>query len=348
MPKQVRHNFDILTLRPTRAICPRIAYLCAMPKRFTLIFTLLVGYIILQFLWWEVLLVKQSSDIIYEKQKLVGLSSTNARYIEAEIGKLEQVKQHKVYMIVGEGTVFLLILLFGIYKVRQAINKETQLTSQQKNFILSVSHELKTPIAATKLQLQTLLKHELDRDKQKQLLNNALSETNRLNKLIEDVLLANQIENDNLSVHKEPFDLSETITALLKNYFADQLAGRQLVAEIQPGIQVTADRVLIPSVAINLIENAIKYSFDKVAIVVTLRNENNQVLLEVKDNGSGIPPGEKGKVFEKFYRSGNEETRKTKGTGLGLYIVKKIVDAHGGRIVLEPNVPQGSIFKIYL
>lgn len=319
-----------------------------MPKRFTLIFTLLVGYIILQFLWWEVLLVKQSSDIIYEKQKLVGLSSTNAGYIKTEIGKLEQVKQHKVYMIVGEGTVFLLILLFGIYKVRQAINKETQLTSQQKNFILSVSHELKTPIAATKLQLQTLLKHELDRDKQKQLLNNALSETNRLNKLIEDVLLANQIENDNLSVHKEAFDLSETLSALLKNYFAPQLASRQLEMEIQPGIEVTADKVLIPSVVINLVENAIKYSFDQVAVCVLLRKEGGQALLEVKDKGTGIPAAEKEKVFEKFYRSGNEETRKTKGTGLGLYIVKKIVDTHGGKIVLESNTPQGSIFKVYL
>lgn len=319
-----------------------------MPKRFTLIFTLLVGYIILQFLWWEVLLVKQSSEIIYEKQKLVGLSSTNARYIQSEIEKLEQAKQHKVYMIVGEGTVFLLILLFGIYKVRQAINKETQLTSQQKNFILSVSHELKTPIAATKLQLQTLLKHELDRDKQKQLLNNALSETNRLNKLIEDVLLANQIENDNLSVHREFFDLSETLGALLKNYFAPQLASRQLDMEIQPGIEVTADKVLIPSVVINLVENAIKYSFGQVSVCVSLRKEHGQVLLEVKDKGTGIPAGEKEKVFEKFYRSGNEETRKTKGTGLGLYIVKKIVDAHGGKIMLEANTPQGSIFKVVL
>lgn len=319
-----------------------------MPKRFTLIFTLLVGYIILQFLWWEVLLVKQSSDIIHEKQKLVGLSSTNARYIQAEIDKLEQVKQHKVYMIVGEGTVFLLILLFGIYKVRQAINKETQLTSQQKNFILSVSHELKTPIAATKLQLQTLLRHELERDKQKQLLNNALSETNRLNKLIEDVLLANQIENDNLSVHKESFDLSETLSALLKNYFGTQLNNGQLEMQIQPGIQVTADKVLIPSVVINLVENAIKYSFEQVAVCVLLRREGSQALLEVKDKGAGIPASEKEKVFEKFYRSGNEETRKTKGTGLGLYIVKKIMDAHGGKIVLESNAPQGSIFKVYL
>ncbi len=319
-----------------------------MPRRFKLIFIFLVGYILVQFLWWEVLLVKQSDEIIQEKQKLVGLSSTSASYIQAEIDKLERDRQHKAYMITGEGTVFLLILLYGIYTVRQAINRETQLTSQQKNFILSVSHELKTPIAATKLQLQTLLKHELDRDRQKQLLNNALSETNRLNKLIEDVLLANQIENKNLSVHKETFNLGEATEAVVKNYFSPYLSDGRLTLSIQPGLLITGDKVLIPSVIINLVENAIKYSFGQVMVRVSLRLEQEQAVLEIADNGSGIDAPEKEKVFEKFYRSGNEDTRKTKGTGLGLYIVKEIVTAHGGKITVDANRPNGSIFKVYL
>lgn len=319
-----------------------------MPKRFKLIFILLVGYILVQFLWWEVLLVKQSDEIIQEKQKLVGLSSTSASYIQAEIDKLERDRQHKAYMITGEGTVFLLILLYGIYTVRQAIGRETQLTSQQKNFILSVSHELKTPIAATKLQLQTLLKHELDRDRQKQLLNNALSETNRLNKLIEDVLLANQIENNNLSVHKETFNLAEVTEAVVKNYFSPYLSDGRLTLTIQPGMLITGDKLLIPSVIINLVENAIKYSFDQVMVRVSLRREHEQAVLEIADNGSGIAADDKEKVFEKFYRSGSEDTRKTKGTGLGLYIVKEIVTAHGGKITVDANQPNGSIFKVYL
>lgn len=302
----------------------------------------------MQFLWWEVLLVKQSDEIIQEKQKLVGLSSTSASYIQAEIDKLERDRQHKAYMITGEGTVFLLILLYGIYTVRQAIGRETQLTSQQKNFILSVSHELKTPIAATKLQLQTLLKHELDRDRQKQLLNNALSETNRLNKLIEDVLLANQIENNNLSVHKETFNLAEVTEAVVKNYFSPYLSDGRLTLTIQPGMLITGDKLLIPSVIINLVENAIKYSFDQVMVRVSLRREHEQAVLEIADNGSGIAADDKEKVFEKFYRSGSEDTRKTKGTGLGLYIVKEIVTAHGGKITVDANQPNGSIFKVYL
>ena len=134
-----------------------------MQKRTVLIFSIFVSYIIFQFLWWEVLLVKQSNEIIKEKQNLVALSSTNFNTILKDIEDLESKKIKRVYMIVGEGTVFILILLFGIIKVRSSIKKEIELNEQQKNFILSVSHELKTPIAASKLQIQTLLKHELNR-----------------------------------------------------------------------------------------------------------------------------------------------------------------------------------------
>ena len=319
-----------------------------MHKRFGFIFLFLVGYIILQFLWWEMLLVKQSNAVIAEKQKLAALNSTNPESLKVDLDKLEHERMMHVYMFAGEGTVFLLILLIGAYKVRQAMRKESQLTGQQKNFILSVSHELKTPIAATKLQLQTLLRHDLGREKQLQLLNNALQETNRLNKLIEDVLLANQIENHNLSVHKESFDLSETIQQQLKNYFIVYLERGELIMDVQPGIVVEADKLLLPSVLINLVENAIKYSFEKIHVQVSLRKDQQAIMLQVRDNGSGIVAQDRDRIFEKFFRSGNEDTRRTKGTGLGLYIVKQIVTAHDGKITVEPNHPSGSIFTVYL
>ena len=123
-------------------------------------------------------MVRQSNQIISEKQKLAALSSTDDEIIKRDINALQEKKTMKLYMITGEGTVFLLILLFGVYQVRKSVKKETELAQQQKNFTLSVSHELKTPIAATKLQLQTMLKHDLNREKQIELLNNALNESN--------------------------------------------------------------------------------------------------------------------------------------------------------------------------
>jgi signal transduction histidine kinase len=315
-------------------------------KRTTLIFSVLVSYIVLQFLWWEVLLVRQSDNIISLKQNIAALSSSDDTINLRDIADLQKKKNARVYMIVGEGTVFLLILLFGVYQVRKSIKRESELANQKSNFILSVSHELKTPIAATKLQLQTLLKHDLERDKQKELLNNALNENNRLHKLVDNVLIANQIENNNLSIQKENINLSELIETTVKRYFSEKIEKRNIILNIEPNIFFSGDKELLSSIFINLIENAIKYSFDKVAIDVVLKNINNNPVLEIKDQGCGISDEEKETVFQKFFRSGSENTRKTKGTGIGLFIVKSICDLHQIQIKILNNQPNGSIFQI--
>jgi K+-sensing histidine kinase KdpD len=293
-------------------------------KRTTLIFTILVSYIVLQFLWWEILLVKQSNAIISLNQNIAALSSSNNDVILRDIALLQAKKITQVYMIVGEGTVFLLILLFGIFKVNKAIKKETDLATQKSNFILSVSHELKTPIAATKLQLQTLLKHELERQKQKELLTNALNETNRLHKLVDNVLMANQIENNNLSIQIESINLSQLVESTVKRYFLNEVENNTISLFIDRDVFFEGDKELFPSIIINLIENAVKYSFEEIKIEVRLKQTNNSVLLQIHDSGCGILDQDKETVFKKFYRSGNENTRKTKGTGIGLFIVKSI------------------------
>lgn len=317
-----------------------------MSKRTTLIFSVLVGYIVLQFLWWEVLLVRQSDNIILLKQNIAALSSSDDNIILRDIADLQKKKNARVYMIVGEGTVFLLILLFGVYQVRKSIKKETELANQKSNFILSISHELKTPIAATKLQLQTLLKHDLERDKQKELLNNALNENNRLHKLVDNVLMANQIENNNLSIQKEQLNLSELLENTVKRYFLEHLEKNHLTLTIEPNITYCGDKELLPSIFINLIENAIKYSFKDIKIEVILKKLNGNTVLEISDQGCGILDQEKETVFQKFFRSGSENTRKTKGTGIGLFIVKSICDLHQITIKLANNQPKGSIFQI--
>lgn len=315
-------------------------------KRSKLVITILFGYIILQFLWWEVLLVRQTSQISNEQQKLLEITSTDANTLEKQITDLQTKKQNRIYMIVGEGTVFLLLLLYAFYRIRKASNKEIELVNQQKNFLLSVTHELKTPIAATKLQLQTLLKHkQLDAAQQEQLLTNAINETNRLNRLIEDVLLANSAEK-NLVLNRENIDVSELTEQIVSNYFSDKKAKSILKTEIQNGVPASVDKLLFPSIIINLIENAFKYSPDNSQVLISLNNHNGKLNLTVSDNGFGISEKEKVKIFDKFYRVGNEETRNTKGTGLGLYIVEKIVLAHNGTIEVQDNKPNGSVFKI--
>lgn len=318
-------------------------------SRSIIIFTILFAYIILQFLWWEVLMVRQTGEIINEKLKIVALTSTDVTQFQKEVKELENKKKVKIYMIAGEGTVFLLLMLYGIYRIKKAYEAETQLVNQQKNFVLSVTHELKTPIAATKLQLQTLIKHkQLDAAQQEQLLNSALNETNRLNRLIEDVLLASRADKNELILNKESVNVSEMCEQILTTYFGDKLKSGQLTKNIQSNVSFLIDKVLFPSVVINLIENAFKYSPENPKVFFELAMLESKLLLKISDNGIGISDSEKEKVFLKFYRIGNEETRKTKGTGLGLYIVKQIVEAAGGKIVITNNQPKGSVFTVSL
>jgi len=315
-------------------------------SRSIFIITILFAYIIFQFLWWEVLLVRQATEITTEKQKIAGLTSTDPVLLKQQIGELEHKKKMRIYMIAGEGTVFLLLLLFGIYKVKKYQERETELAAQQKNFLLSVTHELKTPIAATKLQLQTIQKHQLGKEKEKELIENALKETERLNKLVDNVLLASRMETSGIILDKENVDLSSLVNNSMDTYFKSYLLSGELKTEIEPGIFLKTDPAIFPSVVINLVENAIKYSFDKAEVFVSLKRAAQKIILTVSDQGYGIENKEKELVFQRFYRVGSEEVRSTKGTGIGLYIVKQIVEAHGASIQVKDNQPKGAKFII--
>lgn len=256
-------------------------------------------------------------------------------------------KLHKRWlMISSEGAVFVFLLLLGGYQIRKTLKKETALAQQQKNFLLSVTHELKSPIASTKLQLQTLEKHDLDREKQKEIISNAISDTERLNNLVENILLAAKIENSVFSLHKEQFNLSEYITEGLNQTIKSFNYKQKVVLSIEPNIQMMIDRTSFPSIILNLLENAVKYSPENSTITIGLKSVNGKTVLSVADEGVGISKEDKTNIFQKFYRVGNEEVRKTKGTGLGLFIVKYLAEQHNGTISVKDNSPKGSVFEV--
>ena len=313
-----------------------------------IILGVLLGYILLQFLWWEILLVKQTSEIIDLKQKIAALSTTNENRIVSDILFLQQKKNMQVVMIVGEGTVFLLLLLFGIYKIKQTQDKENALNNQQKNFLLSITHELKTPIASTKLQLQTLQKQKLDEITQQNLISDALTETERLNALIDNVLLASRLDSGEFKFNLETHNLSELILATLNRYYKNELLSKIINHKISNNIICNIDQNAFPSIITNLIDNAIKYSPNQKQVWIELEKQKNTIVLRVKDCGIGISNKDKEKIFTKFFRAGNEDTRNTKGTGLGLFIVNYIIKKHKGSIKVKDNLPTGSVFEIYL
>lgn len=291
-------------------------------------------------------MVDHNNEIYYLKTELNLLKGETLDEVVLKGNELNEKLHKRWVMISGEGIVFMGVLLLGIFQIRKTFKREAELSQQQQNFLLSVTHELKSPIASTKLQLQTLQKHELNREKQKEILANAINDTDRLNNLVENMLLAAKIENNVYLLHKENYNLSEYITEGMNQTIQSFQYKQKVELNIEPNIYMDIDRTNFPSIILNLFENAVKYSPEDSTIVVSLKKQNQKIILSVADQGIGIPDKEKETIFQRFYRSGNEETRKTKGTGLGLYIVDYLVKQHNGTISVKNNMPKGSVFEI--
>ncbi len=286
---------------------------------------LLVVYVILQFSWWLYLIFS-----LYKKI-----------YINQSL--LEQKK----WMLFGEGSVFILILLLGVLFILRAFKFERELSRQQENFVLSITHELKTPISSVQLYIQTLQKRELDLEKRNEIYDRSLSEINRLDGLVSNLLLTRSIENATFFMNKQPVELSNFIQSKI-DLLRKSILKEHLIELKLDEIVWNIDAIGFESILINLIENAAKYSPKKSVIHIQLTDKNHHILLLIKDEGIGIEKSKREKVFSKFYREENEMTRKSKGTGLGLYITKYLVEQHNGQIQLEDNSPQGLMVSIQL
>lgn len=295
-------------------------------KRQTALFFYILGiYVVLQFAWWGFHLIQ----------------------ITRELQKVNGAVNNKAVMIVGEGLVFFSILIFGLWRIRISIKKDQQLSERQSNFLLSVTHELKTPLASTKLYLQTLLKRDFTSEKREEMLQKAIAENQRLEEIVEAILTAARIENRTLKLHKETVDLNALTRSLVDGF--NHVAGKDWIRIEEEGpVSIEADAFMIKTVLRNLIENASKYAPGTGPLVVFLRREHGRVKLGTRDTGPGIDPALQREVFKKFVRLENEETRSQKGTGLGLFIASEFTKLHGGRLSYMPNKPQGSIFEITL
>jgi two-component system sensor histidine kinase CiaH len=304
----------------------------------------LVAYIVVQFLWWEVLLTKQTRQLAEEQKKLSALYFADKNLLEQNFQQIESKKNHQLWMHVGEGTVFLILVSLGVLKIYNTRKKENELARLQSNFLLSVTHELKSPLASVKLQLQTLQKHNLEEAVKNKLVQKALADNERLLRMIDNVLLASKAENENNILRLEKINLSETLAKLIEQGFEENKNRiKILVAET---IFVDADEQFLSIIFSNLLENALKYSPANSMVEINIQSQNNKVVVLVKDSGAGISDAEKENVFKKFYRIGNEETRSAKGTGLGLFITKNLCDLHNIQISISDNNPKGTVFTL--
>jgi signal transduction histidine kinase len=297
-------------------------------RRVSLLFYILTLYILVQFSWWAYLLI-DLNKLYYAGE---GADTVNL----------------KVWMVLGEGAVFLIFLLGGIFIMQRTIRKEITLVRQQRNFLLSITHELKTPLSAIKLGIQTLQKRQgLSPEQREPLERSALANTERLHSLIDNVLLATRIESGQHPLYFNPTNLSEKTNQICQETEIALGKSGMIDREIELGLTINIDGNAYESILVNLIENAFKYG-DNQNIDVSLRKDGSRMLLTVEDHGQGIPLQERKKIFDKFYRMGNEETRSKKGTGLGLFIVKELVALHHGKISISESRSKGASFTVSL
>src|ERR1700744_2737 len=285
-------------------------------KRSLVIFYAVVIYAVAQLIWWG-----------YE---------------------LTSLQSNRIGMVLGEGSIFIIILVFGAYYMQRTITIDQKLQEQKRNFLLSVTHELKSPLASIKILLQTIQKRDLNKAQILNFIDKSLLDIERLDDMVENMLLASKIDNRSYTFPKAKFNLSVLVDSIVNRLQVTKCDCNQQIidAEIEPKIEITGDKFALTSVVTNLIENAIKYSSPCEAVAVKLFSKDEKIHLQVADHGIGIADEEKGRIFNKFYRVGSEDTRNTKGTGLGLYIVKEVLDKHEATIKVKDNRPAGSIFEV--
>src|SRR6186997_2029944 len=320
-------------------------------KRFRyiiVVYWLLLLYIVAALVWWFVSLERQNQNITdLRYSELNSQKATlDPQNFDRQLYKIENDSKRNTEKYIAEGVTFLILIFVGAFFVYRSVRKQFRVQLQQQNFMMAITHELKTPISVAMLNLETLQKYQLDTEKQKKLIRMTLQETSRLDTLINNILVSSQLEGGGYVFSKEELDFS----SLFKDCIRDaktRYPERNFIENIGPEIEIAGDPLLLQLLISNLIENAVKYSAKEKPITCKLGRSGNDVVMNILDEGIGVAESEKTKIFEKFYRTGNESTRKTQGTGLGLYLCSKIAGDHNADISVTNNIPSGTNFAIH-
>jgi signal transduction histidine kinase len=280
----------------------------SLPKRYLFVFFGLGGLFILQMAWW----------IIFFYNNFHGEKA--ARYLR---------------MLLMEGAFFVTLLLYGLYIIYRALRQQVMLRQQYRDFFAGFSHELKTPIASMKLQIETIQSLPLSEEKRSQLLSNMLEDLDQLELTIENILDTFRFESGALQIETTPLELDNWLERNLRSTaraYSDK--SLEIRTEMLSGATVMLDERYFIAVVANLVQNCVRYSKGDPSLLVSTKTVDEFVEIRFSDKGLGIPPEELEQVFNQYFRSG-ENSIKHKGSGLGLYLSRQIVSAHGGKIFAQ-------------
>ncbi|MDH3691230.1 MAG: HAMP domain-containing histidine kinase [Gammaproteobacteria bacterium] len=266
------------------------------------------------------------------------------------LAQLENENHRRLRRYVWEGSFFLVVLIAGMTVLARALHQEVVLRRRQQNFLAAVGHEFKSPLTGVRLAAETLALRDPPADRRQRLIRQILDELERLEGMIENLLDTARIEDGKSTFRAEPIELCGTIRDAVRAFEARaQSSGVMVQIDLEDEIFIETDRSALATVLRNLLDNAWKATRDKEGAQIKVRayHGSNGVTMEVHDNGEGFAPEETDKLFEKFYRPGDEMRRGGQGSGLGLYIVRVLVKRSGGQIrAFSSGRTKGATFTV--
>lgn len=248
------------------------------------------------------------------------------------------------------GLILLVLVLGGMYFVFIYLTKQINITRMYDSFIANVSHELKSPLASIQLYLETLGMREVPKEKQREFLDSMTRDANRLQNLINSILDISVMEQKKMAFNFKSYSAGELVHELLESSLEQfRIPKEAFSLKGTISCQIRADRNALKIVFDNLIDNTLKYTVSDYRLIVSMACKNKKLILEFTDKGIGISAKDQKNVFKKFHRISGNHIPNIRGTGLGLFIVREIVKAHGGKIsVYSAGENRGSTFRIEL
>jgi signal transduction histidine kinase len=270
------------------------------------------------------------------------------KYQGTSVEALGQTWVHRSFLILG---CLSLLIIGGLVLTKHIVSKEMALARLKSDFVSNVSHELRTPLALIRLYAETLeLGRITTQEKKEHYYCIIRKESERLTALINNILDFSRIEAGRKEYEFRNTDIAELVRNTLESYrYQIEQQGFAFEESIDSNLPaVPVDREAIARALVNLVNNALKYSTEEKFLGVKLYRDNGMVKLEVADHGIGIARRDQSKIFEKFFRAGDPLVHNTKGSGLGLSLVRHITQAHGGDIAVESTPGRGSKFILSL
>jgi signal transduction histidine kinase len=274
--------------------------------------------------------------------------SLGIKFQGTSVQQLGETWMHRNFIVLG---ILSALIAIGLILTKHVVSKEVALAKLKSDFVSNVSHELRTPLALIRLYAETLeLGRITTKEKKHEYYKIIRKESERLTGLINNILDFSRIEAGHKEYEFRETDIADLVRNTLDSYrYQIEQQGFTLKEEIDESVpSVCVDREAIARALLNLMNNALKYSQNEKYLRVKLYRENGSLKLEVEDHGIGITSREQTKIFEKFYRTGDPLVHNTKGSGLGLSLVRHISDAHGGSINVDSTPGKGSRFTLTL